>query len=90
MMSKEASFECPEVDKKITMKTTENPIVRTAPIGFSQKDSCSKRTWRATSGTSLTPRNEPLTGSSVVLKVAPPARRSPHGSRWRVVARPLR
>ena len=25
------------------MKTTENPIVRAAPIGFSQNDSCSKR-----------------------------------------------
>ena len=58
------------MDKKIR-KTTENPIVKMAPIGFSQNDSCSKRTWRATSGRSPTPRNDPLSGASVVLTTAP-------------------
>ena len=33
-------------------KTTENTIVMSAPIGLSQNESCSKRTWRSTSGRS--------------------------------------
>ena len=50
-------------------------MVISAPMGFSQNDSCSKRTWRATNGRSLTPRNEPLTGTSVALIAVPPANR---------------
>ncbi len=47
-------------------KTSEKPMVSAAPMGLSQKDSCSKRTWRATSGRSLRPRNDPLIGTSDV------------------------
>ena len=47
-------------------KTTEKPMVMAAPIGLSQKDSCSNPTWRATKGRSLSPRNEPLIGTSDV------------------------
>ena len=45
-------------------KMTEKAIVMSAPIGLSQNDSCSNQTWRATRGRSLSPRNEPFSGTS--------------------------
>ena len=45
-----------------TKKMVENPSVKKAPSGLSQKLSCSYQTWRPTSRRSLTPWNEPVVG----------------------------
>ena len=45
-----------------TKKMVENPSVKNAPSGLSQKLSCSYQTWRPTSRRSLTPWNDPVVG----------------------------
>ena len=52
MLLRYETVESPAVAPSSTRKTTENTIVISAPIGFSQNESCSKRTWRSTSGRS--------------------------------------
>jgi hypothetical protein len=46
-----------------TKKMTENPRVKKAPKGLSQKLSCSYQTWRPTSRRSLRPWNDPVVGA---------------------------
>ena len=59
MPPSDLTVDLPAVDSKISRKTVENPMVKMAPIGLSQKDSCSKRTCHPISLRSL----EPLEGS---------------------------
>ena len=71
MLLRYETVESPAVAPSSTRKTTENTIVISAPMGFSQNESCSNRTWRSTSGRSPAPRKEPRAGVSTFIAPSP-------------------
>ena len=68
MLPKKAILELPAVAPKRRRKTSEKPTVKIAPMGLSQKDSCSYQTCRPTNFTSLIPRKEPVMGGAVGVR----------------------